>query len=221
MPQSKSFNGQLCHKERPLLIGITGNIGSGKSTFCNLLALQGLSVYYADTIANQRLEDPAIIKALIQRFSLTIVDNEQSTVFIDRRKLAEIVFSQPQELEYLNSLLHPKVLHDFQEIVDNSSELVLCFEVPLLFEAGLQHCFDYLVLVYAPEKVRLQRLQDRGEQPAKSIQRMRNQLDDLFKREQVDCIVDNNGSPNQLELAANALITSLPKLAKRELIPFS
>ncbi|HPC50269.1 MAG TPA: dephospho-CoA kinase, partial [Candidatus Cloacimonas acidaminovorans] len=156
----------MSQNKKPLLIGITGNIGSGKSAFCNFLAANGLKVISADVVANQHLEDPAIKEALIKRYSTAILspsNEDNGKGIINRKILADVVFSSEQETQYLNSLIHPLVLQDFQKIVEQSNEEALCFEVPLLFEANLQDCFDYIVLISASLETRLMRLEKRGE----------------------------------------------------------
>ncbi|MDY0151338.1 MAG: dephospho-CoA kinase [Candidatus Cloacimonas sp.] len=210
MPQSK----------RPLLVGITGNIGSGKSTFCQSLIEQGIAVYFADTIANQRLEDPKIVDTLVQHFSESILSGYLHCGLIDRKKLAEIVFHKAEELKFLNALIHPKVLMDLQEIVENSTEQLICIEVPLLFEVGLQNCFDFLVLICAPETLRLERLKSRCEPEAELKKRMQAQMDDAVKRDKVDCVVENNGSPEDLDFAATKLLTRLSEATKKQVKPF-
>ena len=212
---------------RPLLIGITGNIGSGKSTFCRFLTELGIKVYYADTIAHQLLEDQVVVRAISQRYPSVIIANnppsDSALPTINRKKLAEIVFSQEQEVEYLNSLLHPMVLRNMQKIVEqqcNDTNPYLCFEVPLLIEADLQNCFDYIVLITAPQAVRLQRLTERGEAIETARQRMHNQLEDKHKLDIVDYIVSNNGAYETLVEAAQTLVRLLPGIAKRNISLF-
>ncbi|HNV61350.1 MAG TPA: dephospho-CoA kinase, partial [Candidatus Cloacimonas acidaminovorans] len=169
----------MSQNKKPLLIGITGNIGSGKSAFCNFLAANGLKVISADAVANQHLEDPAIKEALIKRYSTAILspsNEDNGKGIINRKILADIVFGSEEETQYLNSLIHPLVLQDFQRIVEQSNEEALCFEVPLLFEANLQDCFDYIVLISASLETRLMRLEKRGEDRTKAQQRMLHQM---------------------------------------------
>ncbi|PKN73184.1 MAG: dephospho-CoA kinase [Candidatus Cloacimonetes bacterium HGW-Cloacimonetes-3] len=213
MPQSK----------RPLLIGISGNIGSGKSSFCQAIADKNISVIYTDTLANQRLEDSIVIEALIARYSEAILTEEKTTnpkQHIDKHKLADVVFRDPREVEFLNSLLHPLVLKDMQEIVDTCEESVLCFEVPLLFEASLETCFDYLILVTATQENRFSRLASRGVPISNVRKRMQSQLDDSIKKDKVDLVIVNDGSIEELLLAADAFIASLGSISKRVVIPF-
>jgi len=210
---------------RPLIIGITGNVGSGKSAFCHILTELGFLVFNADTIANQRLEDTSVINALVTRYSSSILCGDNSLCMspyrISRKKLAEIVFENQQEIEFLNSLIHPLVLKDMQEIVNDFKEKVICFEVPLLFEAGLEECFDFLVLVTAKETIRLNRLTFRGETPESSKKRMRNQIDDDNKRDKVDFLLDNNGNLEDLREKAKALATAIAKQPFKNINPFA
>lgn len=179
---------------------------------------------YTDTIANQRLADSLVIEALLSRYSTAILKDEKasgSSRQIDRQKLAETVFKNPKEVEYLNSLLHPLVLKDMQEIVETSDNPVLCFEVPLLFEAKLQKCFDYLILVTATQETRLSRLVSKGEALTNARHRMNYQLDDSFKKEQVDLVIENDGSFERLNLAISAFVAGIGNIPQRSVSSFS
>lgn len=208
------------HDKRPFLVGITGNIGSGKSTFCQILMNHGLNVYFADTIANQRLEDPNVVISLLQHFGEAILSNDPQCGLIDRKKLAEIVFSDYTYLDFLNSVLHPLVLMDLQEIVENCAEELICIEIPLLFEADLSACFDYLVLVTASEPLRMARLKSRGESETRIKQRIHAQWDDSHKKDKVDFIVENNDSTEHLEQLATQLIEAISKAPLGSVRPF-
>ena len=213
----------MSQNKKPLLIGITGNIGSGKSAFCNFLAANGLKVISADVVANQHLEDPAIKEALIKRYSTAILspsNEDNGKGIINRKILADVVFSSEQETQYLNSLIHPLVLQDFQKIVEQSNEEALCFEVPLLFEANLQDCFDYIVLISASLETRLKRLEKRGEDRIKAQQRMLYQMPDTEKRHLVDLIIENDGDLVSLQKAAAALIEKIPYLQYKKVRSF-
>ena len=207
----------------PLLIGITGNIGSGKSAFCNFLTAKGLKVISADDVANQHLNDPEIKEALIKRYSTAVLSpsgNDKTNSIINHKILADIVFGSDEETKYLNSLIHPLVLQDFQRIVEQSQEEVLCFEVPLLFETNLQDCFDYIILISASLETRLNRLEKRGEDRIKAQQRMLYQMPDTEKRHLVDLIIENDGDLVSLQKAAAALIEKIPYLQYKKVRSF-
>ena len=207
----------------PLLIGITGNIGSGKSVFCNFLTAKGLKVISADDIANQHLDDPEIKETLIKRYSTAVLSpsgNDKTNSIINHKILADIVFGSDEETKFLNSLIHPLVLQDFQRIVEQSQEEVLCFEVPLLFETNLQDCFDYIILISASLETRLNRLEKRGEDRIKAQQRMLYQIPDTEKRLLVDLVIENDGDLVSLQKAAAALIEKIPYLQYKKVRSF-
>jgi dephospho-CoA kinase len=115
---------------RPLLIGITGNIGSGKSSFCNYLAANGLRIISA-MFWQTNIWMIKTFKVLC-RYSpdiLTTSVRDKNVLTINRKLLADKVFISETETNYLNSLIHPLVLQDFQQIAEQSQEKVLCFEV--------------------------------------------------------------------------------------------
>jgi len=199
--------------KRPLIIGVTGNIGSGKSTFCKALEAEGLAVYYADLLARNRLDDPSLREKLVERFGNDIIDSGQTEGRINRQRLAEIVFRDEAKLQALNALLHPLVLRDMDEIVAQSDAECLIFEVPLLFEAGLQDCFDFIILVYASAALRHSRIVSRdGKAPG---ERGKFQIDDEDKQRVVDLVVTNNGSGEELKAKALEFVAYIPLLPEK------
>ncbi|HNU97658.1 MAG TPA: dephospho-CoA kinase [Candidatus Syntrophosphaera thermopropionivorans] len=203
---------------QPILIGITGNIGSGKTTFCNLLEEKGFKVIYADEIAQQQLNQPDTLKTLIKRWGKGIVKNGQP----QRDKIAEIVFNNKSELDFLNSIVHPKTLSALQQIVDNSTEKYLFFEIPLLFEAGLELCFDYIILIRAPREVRINRLLQKGKETREQIEaRINAQIDDQDKIPLCDLVIDNSKDLIELNNQLNSLLSTLKDIKPKEKIPFS
>ena len=202
---------------QPILIGITGNIGSGKTTFCNLLEEKGFKVIYADEIAQQQLNQPDTLKTLIKRWGKGIVKNGQP----QRDKIAEIVFNNKSELDFLNSIVHPKTLSALQQIVDNSTEKYLFFEIPLLFEAGLELCFDYIILIRAPREVRINRLLQKGKETREQIEaRINAQIDDQDKIPLCDLVIDNSNDLTELNNQLNSLLSTLKDIKPKEKIPF-
>ena len=191
---------------RPLIIGITGNIGSGKTSFCRCLERLGKSVIYTDKLANKHLDDEAVIRELVERFGDSIIAKDTARPAINKAMLADIVFNDKQNRLHLNSLLHPLVLADMQALVVNSTSKVLIFEVPLLFEADLFECFDYIVLITAPPELRVQRIIERGLTPSEAQARIESQIDDSLKITKSDMIVENCHDISLLEQEAKHLI---------------
>jgi len=202
MPQSNA----------PLLIGITGNIGSGKSLVSSLIASQGYRLISADPIAKTVLDDPDLQVHLAEIWGAELLTHGK----VDRKALADLVFSNPEKLIYLNSLIHPMVLEVFDKIVYESTDLKLFFEIPLLFEAGLQNCFDAIILVSAPLELRLEWLVQRdGSSKEQILARLKAQMPDADKVDKVDYVLHNNGSARELKTKTLRLLDELQSLAPR------
>jgi dephospho-CoA kinase len=201
---------------RPLIIGITGNIGSGKTTVCKIIGKR-YPVFYADKIAHQVLNEPVIIDILTEHWGQQIIKDNT----IDRKAVAQKVFGNTEELNFLNSVVHPKVLESMQQITDKSNERFLFFEVPLLFEANLQPCFDHIVLIKTSYANRLNRVSLRDNQlNAETILINKAQMDDNDKSAISDAIIDNNASIQDLSISVEAFLAKLPQLLKRDIKPF-
>lgn len=207
MPQNK----------RPLLIGITGNIGSGKTSFAQIISEQGYTVTSADKVAKDILELPEVRQILIDRWGEKIIDSGQT----DHAKIASIVFKQPTELAFLNSVVHPRVLQEFSHICSKSTEPVLFFEVPLLFEAGLQKGFDYIILIISSAYTREQRLLLRDKSDLVSIrERIDSQQDDAEKKALVDYVIYNDGDLASLKKRSLRFLAGISNLQPRKTIAF-
>lgn len=210
MPQNK----------RPLIIGITGNIGSGKSAVCKLIEDAGYWVVYADVLANQRLEDASIITALVDHFGSEVLVTGTNDK-INRKELSIRAFSSKDQTRFLNSLMHPPVLQDMQEIVECADEPVIFFEVPLLFEASLQLCFDFVVLICAPAEIRLARLEALRQNTVCIKERMANQGDSKVYSALADKVIDNKGSLEDLQVEVTGFLLEIDKISKRRVVPFN
>jgi dephospho-CoA kinase len=191
-----------CKQLRSSLIGITA-IWLREEQLYQFILHQGYRVLFADTIAKQKLDDPDVKAILAKRWG----DGILSDGAISHHKIAEIVFKQDHEREYLNSLIHPLVLQDFQDIVATSQEQYLIFEIPLLFEAGLQACFDFICLITASEETRIQRLKERNPHDLDNqIRRLKAQLPESQKLALADLVIDNSGSLSELEARARNFV---------------
>lgn len=202
---------------RAFLLGLTGTIGSGKSTVANLL-LKQIPVYFSDVIANEIVSSEPYRSQIIQRWGRAVLQEE----VLNPAAIAKIVFNDAQELRFLNDLIHPPVLEKMDQIAQSSTQRYLCFEVPLLFEAKLEQCFDYIVLVTADPEIRLQRLVKRGKQSREDIlARLENQMSDELKIKASDLIIENNATPNELSNKVRSLLSLLPSLAHRNISSFT
>lgn len=140
-------------------VGITGGIGSGKSTVCRLFAQKGIAVYDSDAAAKRLMqEDGALRRQLAGRFG----EGTFRDGVLDRAYLAGIVFADPQALADLNALVHPVVMRDFDAWAARQEGSYVILESAILFEAGLEGCVDKTVAVLAPRELRIERTCRRG-----------------------------------------------------------
>jgi dephospho-CoA kinase len=159
-----------------LNIAITGGIGSGKSTVCDMLGECGVAIYNSDVRAKELMACSAPLRvALIERFGEEVYTAEG----INRSYLAERVFGNAEELAALNAIVHPAVMADFDEWAESQEGEYVVLESAILFEAGLQDRVDVVVSVLAPEALRVERAMARDGASRESIEaRVRSQMSD-------------------------------------------
>ena len=157
-------------------VGITGGIGSGKSTVCRMLVERGVALYDADSRAKELMStSEALRKALIENFGAETFTAEG----LNRAYLAERVFNDKEQLRLLNSLVHPAVIADFEAWADEQEGHYVVFESAILFEAGLESRVDAVVAVMAPESLRVERVMARDGHSAEQVMaRIKNQMSD-------------------------------------------
>ncbi|MEQ9373548.1 MAG: dephospho-CoA kinase [Imperialibacter sp.] len=205
---------------KPLLVGVTGGIGSGKSTVCKIFEVLGVPVYNSDNRAKALMvEDKELVEEIKAAFGEeAYLDNKN----LNRNFLAKEVFSNPSKLETLNSLVHPAVGRDFAAwVAVQSSQPYVIKEAALLFETGSHNSLDSVVLVTAPEELRIIRVLARD--PQRSEKQVRdiigNQLKDEEKKKLADYVLNNNEQkllvPEVVALH-EALLTAATKKAAKE-----
>jgi dephospho-CoA kinase len=184
-----------------LLVGLTGNIGSGKSTVAALLSERGATIIDADVLARRAVEaGTSAYRAIVERWGTSILSTDGA---IDRGALRRIVFTDPAELEQLNAFVHPEVEKMRAALVEQSRErgdrLVVC-DIPLLFERRMTEHFDRIVLVDAPRPVRLERLvRERGLRETEAMDMIVAQMPAELKRARADHVIDNDGTLTELD----------------------
>jgi len=178
-------------KSRPLLVGITGGIGSGKSTVCKLFSLLGVPVYTADDRAKWLMNHDSPLKEKI----LEVFGSESylSNGELNRAYLAASVFSNPEKVAALNALVHPAVRKDFMDWVSQQSAPYLIKEAALLFETGAAKELDCVINVSSPLRVRMARvlLRDPHRTEEQVNQIIDQQLPDEEKNERADFSIKN------------------------------
>jgi dephospho-CoA kinase len=184
-----------------LLIGLTGNIASGKSTVARLFAQRGAVVIDADVLARQAVEmgTPAYAE-IVKRWGDEVLAPDG---VLDRAALRQRVFGDNEQLEALNRIVHPEVarLRDRQlaEARARGDRIVVC-DIPLLFERHLASEFDKIVLVDAPRPLRLERLvRDRALRETEAMEMIAAQMPAELKRAAADFVIDNTGTLAELE----------------------
>jgi dephospho-CoA kinase len=177
---------------KPLQIGITGGIGSGKSLVSKIFACLGISVYDADSRAKYVMTTDRILIEQIQKEFGTL--SYDSKGVLDRKYLAEKVFNDPMQLARLNALVHPRVKLDYENWVAVQNAPYVIKEAALLYESGSAMELDKIIAVYAPEALRIKRVLKRDtHRSAQAIADvMHNQMNDEEKRNKADFVIIND-----------------------------
>jgi dephospho-CoA kinase len=173
-----------------LKIGITGGIGSGKSTVAKLFEVLGIPVYYADDAAKQLMNENEALKQQVQKeFGNEAYTNGK----LNRKFIADIVFADPEKLELLNSIVHPATLKDADEWMNKQTTPYTIKEAALIFESGAQEQLDYVIGVYAPTPLRIQRTMQRDNISREEVMaRMNKQIDETIKMRLCDFVITND-----------------------------
>ena len=179
-------------------VGLTGGIGAGKSTVADLFSQKGAVVIRSDELARQVIEPQTPgFQQVIDRFGKEFVNSEG---YIDRAKLAQIVFKDDAALKDLENIIHPLVRSKTNQIIDqHTSETIIVNEIPLLLEKKMESLFDFLVIVISSEKNRLERLAHRGLTAEQATARMAKQVSDEQRKAAADFLIVNDGNLDQLE----------------------
>jgi dephospho-CoA kinase len=190
-----------------LKVGLTGGIGSGKTTIAKIFELLNIPVYYADE-ASKRLyhTDKNLIANIKKHFGEDIYTDEQ----LNRSKLAAIVFNAPDKLELLNRLVHPPTIRDAEQWMQKQTAPYIIKEAALLFESGSASGLDYIIGVQAPSHYRIKRVMERdGVKREDVINRANRQIDEEIKMRLCDFVIVNNDQelviPQVLELHSKFL----------------
>ncbi len=164
-----------------ITIGITGGIGSGKSTVCKIFKLLGIPVFEADAVAKELINSNSEIKTgLIRLFGEGIYIPNNG---VDRKKLASIIFNDNLQLAKVNKLIHPVVRNEYANWVERQNTQYVIHEAAILFESGFYKMMDFTILVSAPENQRIERVIKRDETLETQIkERIAKQWTDEQKR---------------------------------------
>ncbi|WP_456423600.1 dephospho-CoA kinase [Lutibacter sp.] len=172
------------------IIGLTGGIGSGKSTVLELFGNLGATVYIADVEAKKLMNtNKELKKQLIALFGSEAYTNNK----LNKKYIASIVFKDKEKLEGLNKLIHPKVQKHFAEFVKKCKTNIVIYEAAILFESGSSTMCDFIITVIANFEDKMDRIMKRdGASKQQILDRMKNQLEDSFKIRKSNFVIRNN-----------------------------
>lgn len=212
-------------KDNRLLVGVTGGIASGKSTVARMLEELGATVIDFDALSRSVVEPgkPAW-KEIVAYFGEQVLLEDKT---LDRKKISEIVFRDPEKRKRLEGFTHPRIYEDFRRLVkeytQKDPEVIIQVVVPLLIEANLQYLFHKLLLVYIPQEKQIERLMDRDKisrEMAQNILTAQLPIDE--KKGYADFIVDNSGSLEETKRQIGEVWQKLKKFQeeRRKAYPF-
>ncbi len=189
------------------VIGLTGGIGAGKSYIASLFEQKGMPVYDSDSEAKKLMNQPKVMQQLQQIFGNEVIENNS----VNRKKLASIVFNQPEKLKMLNQLIHPLVKQHFEDWKSKQTTPFVLKESAILFESGADASCDFIVTVEASTEVRIQRVVQRdGVSPEEVLARIQNQWTSEQRVAKSHFVIDNAKKQNT-EIQVNQIWEQLLK----------
>mgnify|MGYP000482648947 FL=1 len=193
-----------------MIVGLTGGIASGKSTVSNYFREFGAEVLDADVVAKELSEKEENVAKIIEIFGNEILDENGN---ISRKKMRERAFLEKDKLKQLNELLHPQVIEVFKNKKENSKEdEIVIFDIPLLFEAGMENLCDTVIVVYISKRVQLERMMKRDRHGIDLAERIiESQMSMSDKIDKADIIINNNCTLEDLKNNVNVVYYNLQK----------
>ncbi|MGC9077782.1 MAG: dephospho-CoA kinase [Candidatus Kapaibacteriota bacterium] len=204
--------------EKVLLIGITGNFGSGKSTVAKIIENEGYPVINSDRLAKDLMEKNQKLRKQIEKTFGK--ESYQLDGSLNSKWLANIVFASTPEAEQnlmkLNSIVHPFVLDEakkqINQLIENGNYLIF-FESALIYEANIENLFDYIILVHARKEKVIERLTSQGKYTSEEIEhRLSKQIDSEVKRKFADFTIINDGTIEELEKNVKFVLEMIKEL---------
>lgn len=193
-----------------MIVGLTGGIASGKSTVSNYFREFGAEVLDADVVAKELSEKEENVAKIIEIFGNEILDENGN---ISRKKMRERAFLEKDKLKQLNELLHPQVIEVFKKKKENTKEdEIVIFDIPLLFEAGMERLCDTVIVVYISKRVQLERMMKRDRHGIDLAERIiESQMSMSDKIDKADIIINNNCTLEDLKNNVNVVYYNLQK----------
>ena len=194
-------------------IAVTGNMGCGKTTICQLMENEGVPVYYSDSRAKQLMnQNESLMRSIKDRFG----EESYHDGLLNRKWIASIVFDDATALNDLNNLVHPVVQKDYLNWVSQQTKDIIAYESAILIEHGNQGNFDVVILVQCPKKIRFERIQKRDGLTLDQVQaRSRFQWPEEEKIKYADYLIENTAL-EQAKQQLNSVIVSIRKQLQKD-----
>lgn len=203
-------------KHSILTIGITGGIGSGKTTVCKMFEEMGAKVIYADELAKQIMEEDENIKKGVKE-----VIGEEAYIEgkLNRKFIASVIFSDDTKKKNLEAIVHPavikKIIDEFKTLAEQKTHNFVIVESALIFESGLDRELDYVIVVDADEEEKIKRIMKRDNCTRKEVlNRMKTQMEPKRKKELADIVIQNNSDIDSLRSKVKFLFALFQKISK-------
>lgn len=185
-------------------IGITGGIGSGKSTVSNIFRICGIPIYIADEQSKKLTDSSPIIRnKLTQAFGQELYEGEE----LNKKLFASIIFNDKEKLALANSIIHPEIYKDFGNWAKKHQEYpFVILEAAILFESGMDKYIDKSIMIYTPLEIRIERVMNRDKLSKESVlSRIHSQMPDEKKAELSDHIIYNDETKSLIAQALNII----------------
>ena len=206
-----------------MVIGLTGGIGTGKSTVSQILKDRGFTVIDLDVISHEVVKFPSVVEKIIKNFGREVlVDNEDENYIVSRKKLGKIIFSDKEKRFALNSIMHPEILRVMRKKIlecklkkekdEKGKNKIIFVEIQLLFEVQWEKEFDYILLISAKKSTQIRRILERdkrSENDALNIINSQLPLDEKKKRS--DFVIENDGNIEELKEKIDKFLEYLEK----------
>ena len=205
----------MSSSNNPLIVAITGGMGSGKTTVLQCFEALGIPCFCADAEAAMLYNDHAFCEKLRKALGDCVFDNGGA---VDKKAVAKLVFSNKDKLQELNDLVHPQVMRMFREWVQrHGTAPYVLFESAIVFESGLQRHFDKVICVTAPLDLRIRRVVKRDHTTPELVrQRIANQLDDEWKIARSDYVVRNQYGPKRRQQSVQNIHNKILKYLQKQ-----
>lgn len=178
-------------------VGITGGIGSGKSTVARIFSVLGIPVYRADDAAKRLMETDSVLR---QQLTDLLGPGLYADGSLNRKWLADRIFHQPALLQQVNALVHPRTIADSRQWMQQQHSSYALKEAALIFESGAQKDLDIVIGVYAPAALRIQRVMQRDNVTREDVlARMKKQIDESIKMRLCDIVIHNDEQASVME----------------------